>query len=241
MNENDLEIGEVVMCTVERISGIMVFVKIHTSGKDLEGGIILSEIAPGRIRNLREYVVPKKRIACKVIRIIGNRIDLSLRRVTPKEKKEILDKFKQEKSCKSVLKSVLGEKSKELITNILKEDSVYNFCEKTKEDTKKLEKLVGKEDAIKINEILNKQKSKKVILKKEISLNSLAPNGLEKIKKILGEKNKEIEMKYLSAGRYTLKTESSEIKKADNKLKETITEIEKQAKKEGLIFSILEK
>ena len=80
----ELEVGDLVMCTVDRIVGTVVFVKIDGYG---EGGIIMSEIAPGRIRNLRDYVVPKKRIACKVLRISGNRIDLSLRRVTPKEKK----------------------------------------------------------------------------------------------------------------------------------------------------------
>ena len=68
--------------------------KIHESdesGKDLERSRILSEIAPGRIRNLREYVVTKKRIICKILRISGERIYLSLRRVTPKEQKEIKD------------------------------------------------------------------------------------------------------------------------------------------------------
>ena len=79
----DLDVGEIVMCTVDRIVGTIVFVKIDGNG---EGSIILSEIAPGRIRNLRDYVVPKKRIVCKILRISGDRIDLSLRRVTQKER-----------------------------------------------------------------------------------------------------------------------------------------------------------
>ena len=63
----DLEVGDIVLCTVDRIVGTIVFVKIDGDG---EGSIILSEIAPGRIRNLREYVVPKKKIVCKVLRIL---------------------------------------------------------------------------------------------------------------------------------------------------------------------------
>jgi len=54
-----LEEGEIVLCTVDRIVGTVVFVKID--GEEKNGSIILSEIAPGRIRNLREYVIPKKR------------------------------------------------------------------------------------------------------------------------------------------------------------------------------------
>jgi translation initiation factor 2 alpha subunit (eIF-2alpha) len=55
----ELEVGDVVLCTVDRTAGTVVFVKIDGYG---EGSIITSEIAPGRIRNLREYVVPKKKI-----------------------------------------------------------------------------------------------------------------------------------------------------------------------------------
>jgi len=240
----ELEVGDIVTCTVERIAGTVVFVKIHKSndsGQDLEGGIILSEIAPGRIRNLREYVVPRKRIICKVLRISGDRIDLSLRRVTPKEQKEIRDKEKQEKSCKSVLKSVLGNESEKIIKIILEQESVYDFCENVKNNNKELEKLVGKEKANKIYEILNKQKDKKSIIKKEISLTTNKPNGLQIIKETLSKKTNGAEIKYLSAGKYTLKTESTDPKKADHQLKIMIEDIEKIAKTKGLIFSIRER
>ena len=240
----ELEVGDIVTCTVERIAGTVVFVKIHESddsGKDLEGSIILSEIAPGRIRNLREYVVPKKRIICKILRISGDRIDLSLRRVTPKEQKEIRDREKQEKSCKSVLKSVLGNESERIIKTILKQESIYDFCENVKNNNKELEKLVGKEKAKKIYEILNKQKDKKSVIKREIFLTTNKPNGLQIIKKILNEKKNGTEIKYLSAGKYTLKTESTDPKKADHQLKAIIEDIEKTAKTKGLVFSIKER
>ena len=57
-----LEVGDIVLCTVDRIIGTTVFVGIEGNG---EGSIVTSEIAPGRIRNLRDYVVPKKKIVCK--------------------------------------------------------------------------------------------------------------------------------------------------------------------------------
>ena len=158
----NLDIGEIVMCTVDRIVGTIVFVKIDGNG---EGSIILSEIAPGRIRNLRDYVVPKKRIVCKVLRISGDRIDLSLRRVTQKEKKELIEQYKQEKSYISVLKSILGEKADKIIEEILKEEKIYNFLEEAKENSKKLEKIVGKNETKKILDILNLQKQKKAIIK----------------------------------------------------------------------------
>ena len=122
------EVGDIVLCTVDRIVGTIVFVKIPLNGKEIEGSIVMSEIAPGRIRNLRDYVVPKKKIVCKVLRISGDRIDLSLRRVTLKEQKEIKEQYKQEKSYKSILKSVLEKKAEGIIKEILKEEIGRASC-----------------------------------------------------------------------------------------------------------------
>lgn len=230
----ELEVGDVVLCTVDRIAGTIVFVKINGNG---EGSIILSEIAPGRIRNLRDYVVPKKEIVCKILRISGDRIDLSLRRVTQKEQKEIKEEYKKEKSYKNILKSVLGEEANKIIKEILKQEKVYWFLQKAKENPKELEKIAGKNNAKKILDILKTQKEKKVFIKREFSLTTTKPNGLKLIKDILG-KIKGAEVKYLSAGKYTLKTESGDLKTADNKLKEIIKEIEKKAKKQGMEFSM---
>ena len=52
---------------------------------------------------------------------------------------------------------------------------------------------------------------------------------------------KDIEVNYISAGKYTLKTEGNDLKKADNKLKEILQEIEKKAKKSDISFSLNEK
>ena len=233
----NLEVGDIVMCIVERIAGTLVFVKIEGHG---QGSITLSEIAPGRIRNLREYVVPNKRIICKVLRIVGERIDLSLRRVTPKEQKEIREQNKVEKGYISVLRTILKEKAKEIIEKIQNSEKVYDFLERSKEDKKELEKLVGKEDSEKILEILTTQKQKEVSLKKEFELNGSSSNGLEVLKEVL-EKTKTTEIKYISAGKYLIKSTAENIKESDKKIKEELESIEKEAKKKNLNFKIREK
>ncbi|MBU0959001.1 MAG: hypothetical protein KKB31_03575 [Nanoarchaeota archaeon] len=233
----NLEVGDIVLCIVDRIVGTVVFVRIDGNG---EGSIITSEIAPGRIRNLRDYVVPKKKIVCKVLRISGDRIDLSLRRVTQKEQKEVFNQEQQEKGHKSILKSVLGEKAKEIIEKITEKERLYDFLEEAKISPEKLEKIIGKPDSKKILEILNKQKQKTSIVKKEFNLTTEKSNGISLIKEIL-EKIKDADVRYISAGKYSIKTEASDLKKADNMLKETLQEVEKQAKKQGLTFSIKEK
>ena len=231
-----MEVGDIILCTVDRIIGTTVFVKID--GTSIEGSIVMSEIAPGRIRNLRDYVVPKKKIVCKVLRISesGN-IDLSLRRVTPKEKKEAIEKSESEKSYTSILKSILGADAEKIIKEILEENELPSFLEESKSNPEKLEKLVGKENSKKILDVLKTQKKKKATIKKEIHLTTIKPNGITIIKKVL-EIFKGINVKYLSAGRYTLELESEDMKIADKKIRAMTDSAEKEAKKLGIEFSV---
>ncbi len=237
----DFETGDLVLCTVDRIIGTTVFVRIPYENKEIEGTIITSEIAPGRIRNLRDYVVPKKKIVCKILRISdkGN-IELSLRRVTQKEKKEVIEYSNLERSYESILKSILKEKADETIKKIKSENAFYDFIESAKQNPKELEKFMSKKDSEKILEIIKTQKEKIFFAKKEIMLTTTEPNGLELIKNLL-KNSKDIEIKYISAGKYTLKKESLDLKKADNELKKYLEEIEKSAKENHLNLVIKEK
>ncbi|MEK6741696.1 MAG: hypothetical protein AABX91_02110 [Nanoarchaeota archaeon] len=236
-----LEEGEIVFCTVDRIIGTNVFVKLLENNREVEGCIVMSEIAPGRIRNIRDYVVPKKQIVCKILRISGDRIDLSLRRVTLKEQKEVKERYNQEKSYESILKSVLGENAEKIKGIISKNGKVYDFLNEAKENPKELEELTSKDDAKKILDIINaQQKKKKIVLKREISLTATDTLGIETIKKLLTN-IKEAKISYISAGNYVLKIESDDLKKADNELRDILVELEKDAKKVGAEFSIIKK
>ena len=143
----EYEVGDIVLCTVDKIVGTTVFVALEDKR---EGSIVISEIAPGRIRNLREYVVPKKKIVCKILRISSNNLELSLRRVTQKEKQEKLEAIKQEKSYKSVLRNILGDASEKAIKVIEQQNTLYDFLKKAKVNPKILEKLVGEKNTKKI-------------------------------------------------------------------------------------------
>lgn len=235
----EYEQGDILLCTVDRIVGTTVFV-ILPNGQ--EGTIILSEIAAGRIRNLRDHVVPKKKIVCKVLKTSGETAHLSLRRVTLKEKKEVLEQEKQEKSYEAILKTILKEKAKETIEKIKEKGSIYEFLQEAKQNSKNLEILTNKQDAKKIIEIVSEQKQKKFIIKREIKLTTENPKGLELIKELFSKiKLKGYELKYVSGGRYSLKKETQDLKNSDKELKKILGEMESFAKKNSMEFSVKEK
>lgn len=231
----ELNEGDLVLCTVKSIDRTTVFVTIEGNG---EGTIITSEIAPGRIRNLREYVIPGKKIVCKILRIEGNNIHLSLRRVSKKEKEEVMEKQEKEKSALSILKSVLNEKAIEVAEKVKKSSHLHEFLSICKENPKKLEEYMKKEDAEKVCKILQQQKERKVEVKKEFKLSSRNPEGIKIIKIILETCKGNCEISYLAAGRYSMKITSDNYKTANASINNAIEQIEKKAKEKKADFSI---
>ncbi len=221
-----------------KIVGTTVFVKINENG---EGTLTTSEISPGRIRNLRNYVVPGKKIICKILSIQGGNIHLSLRRVKQHERKELLERLSKEKSSEAILKTVLGkEKAKEVIKEITKQYSVLEFLEKAKKDPKTLEKYINKSLTEKIIKILDSKKKKPKEIRQIIEISNKSPNGIQIIKEILINScnSSECSIKYLSAGKYSLTLKGEDYKKLKAKLHEILKIIEKKAKKSNSTFLI---
>ena len=239
----ELEEGDIVLCTVDRIIGTNVFVKIHLNNREVEGSMIFSEVAPGRIRNIRDYVVPKKKIVCKVLRILKDGIELSLRRVTKEEQKEIKKEYELEKSFEKILKTILKEKAEKIIKEIGEKERIYDFLQKAKDsqkEKKQLEKMAGKENAKKIIEIIKTQRQKRSVLKKELLITTSEPEGITLIKELLKELVKGVEnsrLKYISAGHYALEKETGDIKKSDRELRDILEDFEKKAKSRRIEFN----
>ena len=229
--DNDLEQNQIVLCTVDKILGTTVFVKIDDK---YEGTITTSEISPGRIRNLRDYVVPGKKIVCKILSIKGDKIYLSLRRVKQNEKKELLDKISKERSLKAILKTVLQDKSKETIQKIEEHYSITDFFEQTKENPKLVEKFTSKTDAEKILKILETKKDKPKEIKYIIHLSSNASDGINIVKSILqnGSKESKATISYLAAGKYRISLTGKDFKEIKTEINKVLEHIEKAAKKQ---------
>jgi len=233
----DLEEGQLVLCTVRDIVGTTVFVKIDNTSH--EGTITFSEIAPGRIRNIREYVVPNKKIVCQILSIKDNIIHLSFRRVKPTERKELLDKLEKENSYKAIFKTVLGkEKADKIIEEISQESSIFDFFEAIKENINELEKYVTKEESEKIQKILDSKKEKPKEAKQIFHISSKSSEGIKIVKKIMQEscQGSSCSINYLGAGKYSLSITGPDFKKINNEINLVLENIESKSKKEHCEF-----
>ncbi len=230
---------DIVLCTVERVEGTTVFVRIEETKE--QGTIITSEIAPGRIRNLRDYVSPGRKIVCKILKIEGNNIHLSLRRVTPKEKKEVLDKHEKERSSLGILRSVLGVDAEKTAEEIKEKSSLTEFLNNCKSNPSELQKYIPKDKADKICKILQEKKEKQVEVKREFSLSSKKSDGISLTKSVLEFCKEKCNISYISAGKFSIKIKAKDYKIANQEISNTLENIEKQAKEKKLDFKIEEK
>jgi len=241
--KKQLEEGQVVLCKVTKIVGTIVFVNIEDY--NLEGTIIFSEISPGRIRNIRDYAFPGKKIACKVLKIKPGAIHLSLRRVKLKERTELNESIKREKSFKALLKTVLEDKEKatQTIEKINQDqESLADFIEEAREDSSLLEKYINKTNAEKVAKILQEKKSKETSIQKRFSLTSKESNGLTLIKEIIKKAIEKAELEnyevsYIAAGKYLIKIKTKNLKQADQKLEIVEDTLEELSKKEKCSFN----
>jgi translation initiation factor 2 alpha subunit (eIF-2alpha) len=234
----NLEEGDLILGTVTRIEGTTVFIKID---EKKAGTINFSEVAPGRIRNIREYVMPNKKVVCKVLRVSSSNIDLSLRRVNSRERDEIMNQFKLEQTAKSVLKSLLKENAKEVENKIIDDFSTLSeFFTRAREDDSIINKYIPEEFHEQIKKVCQKRK-KEVEVRKIIKLKSLKEDGIIKIKKLFEEIDPKIEITYISAGKFQAKIKEEDYKKANQIMNDFTKDIEQKAKKNFEEFSIEDK
>jgi len=223
---------EIVFCKVTKIFPNSVFVELLEYGE--QGLVHISEIAPGRIRNLRDYVSEGRQIVCKVLRIDQQKghIDLSLRRVNSHQRAAKMEEIKQEAKAETLIQQLAKrlqlppeEFYRKITEKVFKEYSHLYLCFKDVVDgSADLEKL-GLENKIAVeltNAIMDKFKPPKVILKGEITLQTYLSEGIEKIKATLTNIEKisnTIRISYLGGGRFKLIIEDLDYKPAEQTLR----------------------
>ncbi len=106
------EVGDLVVATVTRVEDYGAYVKLDEfSG--IEGLVHISEISTTWVRNIREHARQGQKLVLKVLRVSSqrNQIDLSLRRVTGREKSEKMLEWKKERKAEAILKSAADKLS----------------------------------------------------------------------------------------------------------------------------------
>ena len=226
------EVDEIVYCVVTGVHSNSVFCNLEEY-QNKSGLIHISEVSPGRIRNIRDYVKEGKVIFCKILRINKERghIDLSLRRVSESQKRAKANLIKQENKAFKILELVgkeINTPVKSLHASIVPKvlesyDGLFSFFMAFVEDIKVLKSMKFPSNIEKALEkvICSRLQMDTFDVSGILSLSHLGGDGVNIIKDALNScVDKGVNVLYISGGKYRLSINSSDYASAENIINE---------------------
>jgi translation initiation factor 2 subunit 1 len=229
------EAGELVMATMETVTDYGAYAKLDEYNK--RGLLHVSEISSSWIRNIRDFVREGQKNVLKVLRVDMEKghIDLSLRRVTKRERIEKVMSWKKDRKADALLKGVAEkvhmtpqEVYEKAGAAVDAEFGLYDGFEKAaKEGAEVLTKIGVPEDLAKaFSEVAAERIHVKMVKVKGIlEIRCLKPNGVRLIKEaFLGAKKSEkandgdVRFYVVAAPKYSIEALAENYKRAEEVL-----------------------
>ena len=248
------EIGEIVIATVSKVSDHGAYVTLDEYN-NVQGFLHISEIAPGWVRNIGRYVKDgeKKVLLVKKVRSDRSEIDLSLKQISKDQKKKKLLEVKRFEKGKTIIQNVkesakLSQKEIDQLEEVIfsKYDSIYlAFLDVARKGIKVLDDLkLPKKTVTAIEEVSSKIRLPSVEIRGILEITNPKPDGVEIIKKILGDASKKeneskIEITYVGAPKYRISVSAPDFKSAEKTLKPIVTDIQDSIEKQKGTFNFI--
>ena len=226
------EAGDLVLATVDTVTDYGAYLKLDEYDK--EGLLHISEISSSWVRNIRNFVREGQKVVVKVLRVNVEKghIDLSLRRVTKREKIEKIMSWKKERKAETLLRSVsektglpLDEIHEKAGALIEKEYGLYEGFEKAvKEGAEAFTKIGVPEELATVLAKVAKEKIRLPMVKVKgiVELSCLKPDGVKVIQDAFlnakkAERSREADLRFyvVSAPRYCIEVSAENYKGAE--------------------------
>jgi translation initiation factor 2 subunit 1 len=226
------EHGDLVIATIESVKDYGAYANLDEYNK--RGFLHISEISSARIRNIRDFVREKQKVVLKVLHVAPEKghIDLSLRRVTKRERIEKIKAWKKDRKGEALLATVaerLGLSTQDVYQKaglILEEKcGLYEGFEKAlKEGTESLIKLGIPEDMAKVFAQVAEERIKIKLVKVRgiLEIRCMKPNGAKIIKDAFLEtkksqksKDAKVEFSVIAAPKYSIEVSADNWKRAE--------------------------
>jgi len=244
------EVGDLVIATIETVTDYGAYAKLDEYNK--RGLLHVSEISSSWIRNIRDFVREGQKMVLKVLRVDTEKghIDLSLRRVTKREKIEKILSWKKDRKAEALLREVaekVGLSDEEVYekAGVLVEEKygLYEGFEKVvKEGTEVLTKIGVPESLAKaFAEVAEERIHVKMVkVKGTLEIRCMKPNGVKIIKDSFlnaekAEKTKDADVRFyvVAAPKYSVEVLAENYKRAEEVLQKVAQSVISNAVKAG--------
>ncbi len=230
------EAGDLVIATIETVIDYGAYAKLDEYDK--RGLLHVSEISSSWIRNIRDFVREGQKVVLKVLRVDHEKghIDLSLRRVTKRERIEKIMSWKKERKAEALLRGVAEKTSLtpdevyQKAQAIEQKYDLYEAFEKAAvEGPDALTEIGVPENLAKaFTEVAQERIHVKMVkVKGVLEIRVVKPNGVKIIKeafhKAKGEKIKDAKVTFyvIAAPKYSVEVQAENYKRAEDVMQKT--------------------
>lgn len=229
------EPGDLVIATIETVTDYGAYAKLDEHKQ--RGLLHVSEISSSWIRNIRDFVRENQKMVLKVLRVYPKKghVDLSLRRVTKRERIEKIKSWKKERKAEALLRGVaekVGLPAEDIYQKagaLLEEKyGLYEGFEKVvKEGPEVLTKLGVPEDMATVFAQVAEERIRVKLVKVRgtIEVRCMKPNGVKCIqdafvaaKKSEKTRDSKIEFQVIAAPKYSVEVAADNWKRAEELL-----------------------
>jgi translation initiation factor 2 subunit 1 len=244
------EVGDLVLATVDSVTDYGAYVNLDEYGK--RGLLHISEVSSSWIRNIRDFVREGQKVVLKVLRVDVEKghIDLSLRRVTKRQRIEKIMSWKRERKAETLLRNVaekaglsfeeVYEKAGVLME---KEYGLYEGFEKVlREGIEVLTKKGIPENLANVIAEVAKERIRVPMVKVKglVELRCMKPNGVKVIKEAFSdarkvEKTRNVKLRFyvVAAPKYCIEVLAENYKLAEEVLQKVADHVVSNVIKAG--------
>lgn len=244
------EIGDLVIASIQKITNYGAHVFLDEYEK--EGLLHISEVASGWVRNIRSFIREEQKTVLKVLRvnIEKEHVDVSLRRVTKRARREKLLAWKKDRQAEGLLRSV-SEKLEVPVEEVYEQagapieekfGELYKGLEKTAREGPEvlLELGVPKNLAVALADIVEEKiKLPLIKIKGTLELQCVKPDGVLRIREALLSTEKSrysgtsVRVYVVAPPKYRVEVSAEDYKKAEKALEKAVETAIKNITKAG--------
>lgn len=244
------EVGDLVVATIQDVKDYGAYVTLDEFNKN--GLLHRTEIASRWIRNIRDFVREGQKVVLKVLRVDAEKghIDVSLRRVTKRERIEKIMSWKKERKAETLLRSV-AEKTGLSFEEVFEKAGapmenaygLYEGFETVLKEGAEVAKKIGVPEAVAIA-IYDVAKERirvpMVKVKGLVELQCMKPNGVKIIREAFlnakkAEKSRGVKLRFyvVAAPKYCIEVLAENYKRAEDVLQKVAQNVVSNVVKAG--------
>jgi len=233
------ERDELVICRITKLHPNSAFAKLVEYDKT--GMIHVSEVAKRWVRDIREFIKENQYVVCRVMKVEGDHIFLSIKRVYKEQANSRLNEFKRERKAEKMLELAGKELGKDLEQSY--DEIGYKLQDEFGSLSKAFQFAMNDQDILKAKgvpgdwiKVLSSIAAKNYIekdyeVKANIKLVSYEPDGVKVIADALSKAEKGgLEVKYISAPKYVIIGRGKKHKAVEAKVNRIADEVVKKVR-----------